>query len=563
MSLSLNPEYLKRYKDLARLLLKYGSSDIISVAGPGRGGGGNGAPPHRRAGRKVEELPSDLERLGPTFVKLGQFLSTRSDMLSPEYIETLSRLQDRAEEFPYESVEEIVTSELGSPISTLFSEFDRRPIAAASLAQVHRAILRDGRQVAVKVQRPGIPSRIARDLEVFLDVASFLDRHVDAARRFMLHETIGEFRNAIIKELDFSQEARNLVTLAENLKDYKSIVVPSPVKELTTSKVLTMDFISGGKITRLGPLRRMEINGSLLAQELFSAYLQQILVDGFYHADPHPGNVFLTDDGRIALIDLGMVARISKGLQKLLLRLTLAISEGRAEEAVDYLVEIGEKTPEFDETVFARHIKELVLRYQRATLGQIAVGRVILEVLHATSASGFRFPAELTMLGKCLLNLDEIGRRLDPDFDPNAAIRRNASKLFGQRLRKEMSSVNFFEMLIDSKELIENLPRKVGRIADSMADNEFRVNVDAIDEQYLMTGLQKIANRLTLGFILGALIVGAALLMQVQTPQFTIFGYPGIAIIFFFIAALGGLLLAAAILLHDERMKKKPRNPSA
>ncbi len=562
MSLSLNPDYLKRYKDLARLLLKYGRSEMISAAGGEGQVSRNGGSPNPKTMRKMKELPRELERLGPTFVKLGQFLSTRSDMLAPELIETLSRLQDKAEEFPFESIEQIIAFELGSPISELFSEFDRIPIAAASLAQVHRAVLRGGRQVAVKVQRPGITGQIVRDLEVFLEVASFLDRHIDAARRLMLHATIGEFRSAIIKELDFRQEARNLVTLAENLKDYTSIVIPSPVNELTTSKVLTMDLIVGRKVTSIAPLRRLEVNGAHLAEELFRAYLQQIMVDGFYHADPHPGNVFLTDDGRIALIDLGMVARISEGLQRLLLRLTLAISEGRAEEAVGYLVEIGEKTPEFDEAEFSRHVKELVLRYQRATLGQIAVGRVILEVLHTAGASGFRFPAELAMLGKCLLNLDEIGRRLAPDFDPNSAIRRDGPKLFRQRLRKEISVVSLYEMLIDSKELFETLPRHIGKIADSLADNQFRVNVDAIDEKYLMTGLQKIANRLTVGLILGAVIIGAALLMQVQTPHFTIFGYPGIAIIFFFIAAVGGLLLAGAILLSDERMKKKPRNPS-
>ncbi len=562
MSLSLNPEYLKRYKDLARLLLKYGRADMVSAGGNDGKIGGNGGSPNPKTMRKMEELPRELERLGPTFVKLGQFLSTRSDMLPPEFIVTLSRLQDKAEEFPFESIEQIIARELGAPISDLFSEFDKKPIAAASLAQVHRAVLRDGRQVAVKVQRPGIPSQIVRDLEVFLDVASFLDRHVDAARKFMLHETIGEFRKAIIKELDFRQEARNLVALAENLKDFKSIVIPSPVNELTTSKVLTMDLIVGRKVTSITPLRRMEVNGAHLAEELFRAYLQQIMVDGFYHADPHPGNVFLTDDGRIALIDLGMVARISEGLQRLLLRLTLAISEGRAEEAVQYLVEIGEKTPEFDEAELSRHVKDLVFRYQRATLGQISVGRLILEVLQTAGASGFRFPAELAMLGKCLLNLDEIGRGLAPDFDPNAAIRRDGPKLFRQRLRKEISNINFYEMLIDSKELLEGLPRNVGRIADAMADNQFKLNVNAIDEQYLMMGLQKIANRLTVGLILGAVIVGAALLMQIETPHFTIFGYPGIAIIFFFIAAVGGLLLAGAILLHDERMRKKPKNPS-
>ncbi|MFZ2445572.1 MAG: AarF/ABC1/UbiB kinase family protein [Syntrophobacteraceae bacterium] len=561
MSLSLNPDHLKRYKDLALLLIRYGRSDIISTSGLDEMVTEEERRAHQKSSPKAEELPKDLEKLGPTFVKLGQFLSTRSDMLPSDYIEALSRLQDRAEEFSFQKVREIVASELGLPIERLYSSFDETPLAAASLAQVHRAVLRDGRSVAVKVQRPGIRRRIAGDLEVFLDVAGFLDRHVDAARRFMLHDTIEEFRKAIIRELDFRLEARNLTVLTENLAQRKSIVIPSPIEAFTTSKVLTMDYIRGSNIRHIPPARRMEIDGPLLAEELFGAYLQQILVDGFYHADPHPGNVFLTDDGKIALIDLGMVARISEDLQKKLLRLTVAISGGKVDEAVEYAADIGEKTPEFDEAAFSRHVKELISKYQRATIGQIEVGRVILEVLKGAGESGFRLPSELAMLGKCLLNLDEIGRTLDPSFDPNAAIRRNASMLFRQRLSKSFSSTNIYELVMDSKDLVENLPKRLGKIADSLAGNKFRMNVNAIDEKYLMTGLQKIANRLTVGLILAAVIIGAALMMQVQTPQFMIFGYPGIAMIFFFLAAAGGLFLASAILLHDERTRKKPKKP--
>ncbi len=562
MSLSLNPEHLRRYKDLALLFIRYGRSDIISTAGLDEVITEEERRTHN-ASSKVEELPRELERLGPTFVKLGQFLSTRSDMLPPEYIVALSRLQDRAEEFPFEKAEQIIASELALPISRVFSSLERVPLAAASLAQVHRGVLLDGRSVAVKVQRPEIRSQIAKDLEIFLDVAGFLDRHVGAARKFMVQETVEEFRKAIIRELDFRLEAHNLTVLGKNLKHFKSILVPSPIDEYTTSKVLTMDYVGGQKITSIGPLRRMEINGSYLADELFRAYLQQILIDGFYHADPHPGNVFLTDDGRIALIDLGMVGGLSEGLQNKLLRFTLALSEGRTEEALHYAVEIGLKTPEFDEEIFARHIKTLIQRFQQTTIGRLEVGKVILEVLKMAGESGFRFPGELAMVGKSLLNLDEIGRTLDPNFDPNAAIRQNAAQLFRQKLKKSVSSANFFEMLMDSKELLENLPRRLGKIADELAGNEFRMNINAIDEKYLMTGLQKIANRLAVGLVLAAVIVGAALLMQVQTPsQFTLFGYPGIAIILFLLAAVGGLMLAAAILVSDERTRKKPKNPS-
>jgi predicted unusual protein kinase regulating ubiquinone biosynthesis (AarF/ABC1/UbiB family) len=419
----------------------------------------------------------------------------------------------------------------------------------------------DGRSVAVKVQRPEIRARIVTDLDILMEVAGFLDRHIDLARRYMLQMTIEEFRKAILMELDFRQEARNLITLGENMKDHELIVIPSPVEAYTTSRVLTMDYIKGEKVTSILPIGRVDIDGSRLAEALFRAYLKQILIDGFYHADPHPGNVFLTDDGRLALIDLGMVARVSEGLQKRLLRFSLSISEGKSEDAVGYAVEIGDKTPAFDEYLFGRHVKSLITQYQQATIGEIEVGRVILEVLKAAGESGFRFPSELALLGKCLLNLDNIGRTLDPAFDPNAAIRRYAGTLFRQKLLRSLSDVGIYEFAIDSKDLVEHLPRRLGKLSEILANNEFKITVDAFSEKYLMTGIQKLANRLSIGMIIAATIIGAALMMRVQTPQFMLFGYPGLAIIFFLIAAVGGLLLAMAVIISDERARKKDRGP--
>lgn len=557
MTLSLRPEHLKRYKDLARLLIKYGRPEILRQVGLDKIIDAKERPADVQ-NPKFEELPKDLERLGPTYVKLGQFLSTRSDMLPPQYIDALARLQDRAEQFPYEKVEEIVSSELGARISRLFIEFDTTPIAAASLAQVHRAILPDGRWVAVKVQRPDIRQRIVEDLDAFEDVAEFLDKHTVAGKRYLLQGTLREFRRALLRELDFRQEAQNLTIFANNLRDYELIVVPKPVEDYTTSRVLTMDFISGKKVTSIGPLARLEVDGAVLAEELFKAYLKQILIDGFYHADPHPGNVFLTDDGRIALVDLGMVARVSESMQRNLLRLLLAVSEGRSEEAVEYAIEIGEKTEFFNQKKFSRRIHELVVRYRSATITEIQVGRVVLEVFTFAADSGIRFPAELAMLGKSLLNLDNIGRTLDPGFNPNEAIRRYAGELFRKKIRASISSASAYEVLMDSKEFVQQFPKRLNKIMGSLADNEFVINMNAIDEKYLMTGLQKIANRLTLGLLLAATIVGAALMMHVET-RFTIFGYPGLAIIFFMLAALGAFALAVEILSHDEPTKKKPR----
>ncbi|MFP5211937.1 MAG: ABC1 kinase family protein [Acidobacteriota bacterium] len=555
MSISLRPEHLKRYRDLAWLLIKYGRSDLISQAGLDKIITDSDRP-QEVIDPKVEELPRDLEMLGPTYVKLGQFLSTRSDMLPPQYMDALERLQDQAQQFPYEVVEQIITSELGIRMSRAFAFFDKEPMAAASLAQVHRAVLHTGRLVAVKVQRPGIRDQIIKDLDAFEDVAEFLDKHSQLARRFMLQATLGEFRRALLRELDFRQEAQNLSIMRNNLRQYEMIVIPAPVEEYTSSSILTMDFINGEKITQITPRRRLEIDSKRLADDLFRAYMQQILLDGFYHADPHPGNVLLTEDGKIGLVDLGMVARVSEGLQNSLLRLLMAVSEGKSEDAVHYALEIGEKTEAFDDQDFANRIQELVTRYQRVTIKEIEVGRVVLEVFKIAADNGIHFPSELAMLGKSLLNLDNIGRTLDPAFDPNAAIRRYSNRLLAQKLRQGVSRAGVFEMLMESREFIQLLPRRVNKIMGALADNDLVLHVNAIDEKYLMTGFQKVANRLTVGLILGSIIVGAALMMNVRT-DFTIYGYPGIAIIFFVLAAIGGLILAATIMFNDEKAQKK------
>ncbi len=555
MGISLKPEHLKRYKDVAWLLVKYGRSDLVKHAGLEE------VLTERRTMTdevvpEAQALADDLERMGPTFVKLGQLLSTRADLLPLPYLQALTRLQDRVGPFPYKEVEAIVEDEIGMEISKAFSAFDETSLAAASLGQVHHACLRDGRAVAVKVQRPGIRKLIVEDLEALMEIAEFLDNHTQLGERYRFHKVLEEFRRSLLRELDYRQEAHNLRTLGENLKEFDRIVVPSPIEEYTTSRVLTMEYIRGTKITSFGPLTSVEINGAELADQVFRAYLQQIFVDGFFHADPHPGNVFLTDDGRIALLDLGMVDHISPILQERLLQLVLGITEGRAEDAAAVAMRIGEKRQDFDREEFLRRFADLIMRHQDMNVGQIEVGAIVLELAQIAGEAGIRLPPELAMLGKTLLNLDHVGRTLDPDFDPNTSIRSNAVKITRQRVLKSLSPGHIFSGLIEIKDFAERLPLRVNKILDGIANNEIEVKVNAIDEKSLMTGFQKIANRITLGLVLAALIVGAAMLMNVPT-SFRILGYPGLAIIFFLAAAGGAVALMLDILFYDEKSSKK------
>lgn len=546
---SLTPRNLRLYRDIARLLIRYGRSDLIRNAGLD-----DVVPPEEAepaSAPEAERLAEDLEQLGPTFVKLGQLLSTRSDLLPMTYLESLARLQDRVEPFSFAEVESIVQSELGLRLSKGFAEFDHEPIASASLGQVHAAALRDGRPVAVKVQRPGIRERISDDLDGLGEIAEVLDRHTDVGARYGFEQLFDEFRKSLIRELDYQLEARNLVTLAKNLEEYERILVPQPVDGYTTTRVLTMDLVRGRKITALGPLAKLELDGSQLADELFGAYLKQILIDGFFHADPHPGNVFITEDRRLALIDLGMVAYIAPRLQELLLQLLLAVAEGRADAAADFLARLGERTEQYDETRFTRAMVDLVQQQAGRELEDIQIGRVVLQLSSASARSGVRPPPELSMLGRALVSLDQIGRTLDPRFNPNAAIRRHGADLLRRRLLDSATPGNVYSGMLEVKDFVERFPDRVNRVLDLLSTNQVQIGVKAFDEQRLMKGLHRVANRIAVGVILAALIIGAALLMRVDT-SFKLLGYPGLAIILFLLAAAGGVAMVIAVIRTDE-----------
>ncbi len=530
--------------------MKYGRSDLVKTTGLSEVlEAEQRVAPAEVA--KANELAADLEKLGPTFVKLGQLLSTRVELLPQAYLEALSRLQDKVEPFSFAEVEKIVSSELGVRISKAFAEFDDQPMAAASLGQVHRATLRDGRPVAVKVQRPGIREQMVEDLEALEEIADFFDQHTEIGKRYEFGQMLEQFRKSLLQELDYRQEAASLTTIRQDLRRFEHIIIPAPIDDYCTSRVLTMEFVPGKKITEMSPLARMEFDGAALAEELFRAYLEQILVAGFFHADPHPGNVFITPDYRIALLDLGMVGRIMPRLQEDLLQLLMAISEGHGEDAANIAIKIGEQKDDFDSKEFTRRIAEIVAQQKTATVEQMQVGRLVLEVTQTAAESGIRVPPELTMLGKTLLNLDQVGRALEPEFDPNASIRRNAAQIMQQRLVKSLSPGNLFSGVLELKDLIQRLPARLNKIIDAISNNELKVSVDAIDEQTLVEGFQKVANRITVGLILAALIVGAALLMRVDT-SFRIWGYPGLAIIFFLAAAGGGIALLINILFYDR-----------
>jgi ubiquinone biosynthesis protein len=555
MGLALSVKHAPRYRDIARLLLKYGRSDLVKHAGL-EGIIKDTAHEQNALPAEATSLADDLEKMGPTFIKLGQLLSTRPDLLPAAYLEGLTRLQDKVEPFSFGEVEKIVTDELGVRLSKAFAKFEAEPMAAASLGQVHHAWLRDGREVAVKIQRPNIRARISEDLDAFSEMAAFLDQNTEMGRKYEFGLIVEELRKSLLNELDYREEARNLQILHNNLLEFNRLFVPLPIYDYTTSRVLTMEYVKGKKVTSISPLRQLELDGYELVDQLFRAYLKQMLIDGFFHADPHPGNVFLTDDDNLSLLDLGMVARVTPQLQEQLLKLILAISEARGDAAARIVLHLCESKENADTATFQREVADLVIRQQGVQLKEIKVGPVLLNIRKIAADCGYRMAPDMTLIGKALLNLDQVGHTLAPDFDPNESIRRNAMELMQQKFRASFTWGNFFHTLLETKETFELLPARVNAILERVANNEVEIKVDAIDERTLIDGMQKIANRITTGLILAALIVGAAMLMDVPT-SFTVLGYPGLAMFLFLLAAGGGAALVLSIFFNDIKVGKK------
>lgn len=539
-----------RYVDIVRLLVRYGRSDLLAGAGADEFLTEDGEP--IVDGEGPARLVEDLERMGPTYIKLGQLLSTRVDLLPAPYTEALARLRDDVEAFPVAQIREIIEAELGAPVKSLFSNFDDTPLAAASLAQVHRAVTRNGRDVVVKVQRPGVRELVRDDMEVLAGLAEKVDEHTEVGRRFGIGSLLAHFRRSLADELDYRREAANLVRFGELTKGYEHLVVPQPVADLSTSKVLTMDRVAGKSVTDVGPLGLLDVDRGPLVEELFSAYLRMILVDGTLHADPHPGNVLLTDDGRLALIDFGMVATVPKRVQDKIVKLLLALSEGDGEEAALILAEMGHPLAGYDAARFRDDVSHLVS--SAVTLGgEVQVGSVLVELARLSGAHGLRPPAEMSMVGKTLLNLDQVTKHLDPDFDPTQAIRDNVDEILRGGLSLSLSGA--LSSAIEAKDFAAQLPRRANRILDALSDGELALRVKTIDEVRFLSALQRLANRLTMGIIIASIVVGAALMMQVQTRS-TILGYPAIAMIFFLLAAIAGAALVVSIVVGDRSAQR-------
>jgi ubiquinone biosynthesis protein len=539
---------------------------------------------------QAEAFKNRLIELGPSYIKLGQVLSTRPDLVSPAFVKELERLQDAVPPMQFEEVENIIEQELGAKIGKLFGSFEEKPLGSASLGQVHAAQLRDGRDVVVKIQRPGIRETLADDIEFFKELASFIAVHTSAGEKVDIVGVVQQLERALIDELDYRTEARNAASFRKSLAGFPHILIPRVIDAYTTHKVLTMQRVRGVKISDIPPITRIDHDFGPLADEFARAYLHQITGTGHFHADPHPGNLFVVlpgrdnpltpaeaaatdrrgeerkaatplirsegeamreateladpNDPKLAMIDFGMTAHLTESMRNFVVRLLLAMANNQGDVAADVLIEIGEHPPTFDRNAYVREVSSLIAKHADETVGDTPAGLVLYETIGVAYREGLKLPAELTLLAKALFNLDAVTRSLDPNFNPSQTIREYATNIANDRAKRDLSPQRLFQVAAASSDLLNALPRRLDTITERMSRNDFAFRVDTPQLPILLRGMEKIANRIFVGLVLAGLLIASASLLQ----YWRTLGLIAIAI-----AAALGLYMVLTILINDGK----------
>ncbi|NOZ59940.1 MAG: AarF/ABC1/UbiB kinase family protein, partial [Euryarchaeota archaeon] len=500
-----------RLREIAGVVSKYGFDIVLKRAGLY-----SYIPFKRRLfSREIEGLTTPekvrliLEELGATYIKLGQVLSTRPDLIPKEYIDELSKLQDEALPLSFDEVREVVEQELGRSLEEVFAHFEPTPIASASLAQVHRAKLRSGESVVVKVQRPNIARTIEADIALLHQLASLVEARVREARRYNLVGIVNEFAKTIRRELDFMREGRNAERFARNFSSVEYIRIPKIYWEYTTRRVLCMEYIEGVKISRVEELRARGFDLTLIAERLAKAFMKQYFVDGFFQADPHPGNLLVLEGERIAMVDFGMVARIERELKDKLADLAVAIVEKDIESVVEHLLRIGIVTPESDLAEFRSDIEDLILEYYDTRLSQVNVAALLNEMLEIALKHRVMMPPNFAFLIKSMVTIESVARALDPEFNFTLVAKPFVKEMIRQRLAPRRLAKDFLRELSTLVKSLGRIPAATEAVLRRAEEGRLTLQHRGFSE--LIYELELMSNRISFALITSAIVVGSAL----------------------------------------------------
>jgi len=541
--------HLQRYREIVNVLVKHGFGHLVQRMRLSR----YTARGRRKVYREEKRLSWAArvrlvcEELGPTFIKMGQVLSTRPDLIPLDFIEEFQKLQDRVPSFAYERVKEEIQGEIGAPVEKLFATFQKRPLAAASIGQVHSAQIESGQKVIVKVQRPGIEEVIETDLNILFNLAQLLERYVKESRLYRPVGIVEEFKRTIEKEMDYTIEGRNVERFSRNFAQDETVYIPKVYWELTSKRILTLELIEGIKISEIKKIEKAGLDKKRIARNGANAVLKQIFIDGFFHADPHPGNIFVLKNEVIAFMDFGMVGYIDQESREKIGNLFLASIEKDVDKVIDGLSDMGI----IDERVALQDLRsdilELMEKYYGVPLKELEMGKIINEMIALITKHRIKVPPNFMLLGKALVTIEGVGKALDPEFDMITHTKPFATKLWKRRMEPARLAKDLVKVMGEFNELIRMLPRESKQILKKIQKGELKIGLEHKGLRNLISGMDRVSNRISFSLIIAALIVGSSIIMQ--TDKGPIFmGFPVLGILGYIIAGILGLWLVITIL---------------
>ena len=450
-------------------------------------------------------LREAMEELGPAFIKLGQLLASRPDMIGPEIAEDLKKLRDNTPVTPFEQMREVIESELGRPLEDVYSEFDETPLGSASIGQVYKATLKEtGQEVAVKVQKPGIYNIIDADVKILNNLAGKADKYITKARTYNLPAIMKEFERSIFKELDYMEEVMNIRKVTNNFKEDENIRIPQIFENCSTSKVITMELVDGYEISDLFDKQIEGVDNKEIAQICVQSYLKQVLLDGFFHADPHPGNMFVTRDAKVEYIDWGMVGVITEEFRGNLAQLILLLLSGDSKKLINQLIYMKIITPEQNTEEFQEDVEDMLNRYLGVDLDQM--DGIFTNLMNTMIKHNIVLPREFVMIGRGFILIEDTGSRLDPKFNLTTELEKFAKKMIGQKFSAGNLVSGGLNYIVEIEHLLKDLPDKLNSTLNKLDEGNLEVNLKH-------NGLDDLKNMISLSLVLAALIVGTALVL--------------------------------------------------
>ncbi|ETA68467.1 MAG: ubiquinone biosynthesis protein [Methanolobus sp.] len=543
---------IRRYGKIVDALIKYEFGYIVDRMGL------RNLRPLRSRIRRQEKVLKDtdtgpmkarmmLEELGPTYIKLGQILSMRQDLIPPEYANEFSKLQDDVQPFEMNEVEKLIRAELGSEIKDIYQYFEPVPIAAASIGQVHRAKLISGEDVVVKVQRPGIRKIINSDLDIMYSIASFAEEHLPEAKLYQPVGIVEEFERTIKAEMDYTQEGRNADHFARNFRDDPRIYIPKVYWDCTSAKVLTLEFIDGVKSSNFKELDRMEVDRREIGIDVLKAFMKQIYDDGFFHADLHPGNIFIMKDSRIALLDFGMAGFLSQDMRNLLIDDLIALTRGDTVLYIELLRELGSIDENTDLSALKIDIDQLIYKYYGRPLGQLDTALILEEMINLLRKYQVRVPSNVALLSKGAMTAESFGSLMDRDINLTIIAEPFAKKAIKDRLRLTNIAGSTFRDASNWARVLHKAPIQIGHILDIAERGYLKLRFDPQGFDRVVSEIDAASNRLSFSLIISAIIVGSSFIIQTGMEPH-IWGVPLLGVIGFLMAGFLGMWLVVYIL---------------